>query len=65
MNDTSYVWTAATRQIKLSHQYVDDGPSPGNGTASDTYHVALTVTDNFPKSTSTTADVIVNNLPQC
>src|SRR5262249_45458726 len=55
---TSYQWTAATRQIQLSHQYLDDGPSPGNGTASDLYKVALTVTDNFPKSTSTTADVV-------
>jgi PKD repeat protein len=63
VNNTSYQWTAATRQIQLSHQYVDDGPSPGNNTASDTYHVALTVTDNFLKSTSTTADVVVNNLP--
>jgi PKD repeat protein len=59
---TTYQWTALTRQLTLSHQYLDDGPSPGNGTLSDTYHVALTVTDNHPDSTSTTADVIVNNL---
>jgi PKD repeat protein len=62
VGDTGYEWTAATREIKLTHQYVDDGPSPGNGTASDAYHVALTVIDNHSDSGSAMADVIVNNV---
>src|SRR5437762_5265235 len=33
-----------------SHQYKDDGPSPGNGTPADNYNVAVTITDNHAAS---------------
>ncbi len=32
--------------FSATHQYLDDGPSPGNGTASDDYTVNVTVTDD-------------------
>src|SRR5205085_1563456 len=44
------------------HQYLDDGASPGNATASDAYHVALTVSDDDTGSNVTSADVTVNNV---
>ena len=43
---TTYTWTAATRQLQVSHQYLDDGASPGNGTSQDDYGVTLTVHDD-------------------
>ena len=43
---TAYTWIAATRQLQLSHQYLDDGSSPGNGTTQDDYGVALTPHDD-------------------
>ena len=43
---TSYTWTAATRELQLSHQYLDDGTSPGNGTVQDDYGVTLTPHDD-------------------
>ena len=61
VGSTSYEWTAATRTLKLSHQYLDDNPS---ATPTDTYHVALTVRDDDSDSTGpTTVDVTVNNRP--
>jgi hypothetical protein len=58
---TQYVWTAATREIVLSHLYVDDNPS---GTPVDTYGVALIVEDNaLHASGPFTAPVTVHNLP--
>lgn len=46
-----------------SHQYLDDGPSPGNGTESDVYDVAVTVVDVFDASVtsgSNSEQLIVN-----
>ncbi len=37
----------------FTHQYLDDGASPGNGTASDVYHPSVTVTDAAGESDST------------
>jgi large repetitive protein len=50
------------RTFTLSHQYLDDGPSPGNGTPSDTYAVAVTVTDDDTGGGSATTPVTVRNV---
>ncbi|HEX4412968.1 MAG TPA: PKD domain-containing protein, partial [Lacipirellulaceae bacterium] len=58
---TSYQWTAATRSLQLSHQYLDDGLTTA---PSDTYNVALTVKDSDGDMTGPyTAPVVVNDLP--
>jgi hypothetical protein len=60
---TTYVWTAATRQLQVSHQYLDDGTSPGNGTAQDNYAVTLTShDDDLGTSSVQTATVTVKNV---
>jgi hypothetical protein len=60
---TSYVWAAATRQLQLSHQYLDDGASPGNGTVQDDYGVTITVhDDDLGTSLQQTATVTVQNV---
>jgi hypothetical protein len=62
VGSTNYVWIAATRELTLTHQYLDDGPYPGNGTASDTYTVTLNVADDDLGTSDTTATVVVNNV---
>jgi hypothetical protein len=60
---TTFVWTAATRQLSVSHQYLDDGPSPGNGTSQENYNVSLTVSDDdLGTGTTQTATVTVENV---
>jgi Ca2+-binding RTX toxin-like protein len=56
---TSYIWTASTRLLSLTHQYLDDNPT---GTASDNYTVSLSVTDDDTGTSSTSTSVIVNNV---
>ena len=34
------------RSFSFPHQYLDDGPSPGNGTSQDSYAIDVTVTDD-------------------
>ncbi|MCR9200559.1 MAG: PKD domain-containing protein [Planctomycetaceae bacterium] len=34
------------RDFALTHTYLDDGPSPGNGTASDQYQVSILLSDD-------------------
>lgn len=58
---TTYQWTAATRQLTLTHKYLDDGPTTA---PSDTYNVSLVVRDNdLDASGPYTVPVIVNDLP--
>jgi PKD repeat protein len=58
---TSYQWTAASRSLQLSHQYLDDGFTTA---ASDTYNVSLTAKDDDGDMTGPyTAPVVVNDLP--
>lgn len=45
-----------------THQYLDDGPSPGNGTASDDYTITATVTDDDTGSDSASTVITVNNV---
>jgi PKD repeat protein len=57
---TEYQWTAATRELRLSHRYLDDNPT---ATPSDDYGVLLTVRDDDGGvSDPYTAPVTVNNL---
>ncbi|MFO0789325.1 MAG: right-handed parallel beta-helix repeat-containing protein [Pirellulales bacterium] len=66
---TTYTWTAATRALALSHQYLDDNPT---GTPSDTYTLTVKVADddmtgNFAGTlgvdyVQTTANLTVNNV---
>ena len=53
--------TAGLRTFNASHQYKDDGPSPGNGTASDPYTIQVTVTDEENDSGTNQAGITVNN----
>jgi PKD repeat protein len=60
VGSTQYQWTAETRQLKLSHQYVDDNPT---GTPSDLYSVTLAVHDSEENSAGPfTAPVTVINV---
>ena len=59
---TTYVWTAATRQLQLSHQYLDDGASPGNNTTQDDYGVTLIVHDETDTGVQQMAIVTVQNV---
>lgn len=56
---------AGATTFSASHQYLDDGDSPGNGTASDTYAVLVSVIDDdqgaAPPATAQ-ASVTVNNV---
>ncbi len=57
---TEYQWTPATRELRLSHRYVDDNPT---ATLSDTYGVMLTVRDDDGGvSDAYTTPVTVNNV---
>jgi PKD repeat protein len=57
---TEYQWTAATRELRLSHRYADDGLT---AMSSDTYGVMLTVRDDDGGvSDPYTAPVTVNNV---
>ncbi|VTR94201.1 cadherin-related protein : Uncharacterized protein OS=Cylindrospermopsis raciborskii CS-505 GN=CRC_01020 PE=3 SV=1: MAM: Lectin_C: Lectin_C: PKD [Gemmata massiliana] len=47
------------RTFTATHRYLDDAPS---GTASDTYAIGVTVTDDDAGTTSTTVPVTVNNI---
>jgi PKD repeat protein len=58
---TQYEWTAATREVRLSHRYLDDDPT---ATSNDTYGVMLSVRDDDGgESGPYTASVVVNNVP--
>ncbi len=62
---TTLELAAGVISFSASHQYLDDGSSPGNGTAWDLYTVSVSVTDDdqgeAPADTATTT-VTVNNL---
>jgi hypothetical protein len=54
----------ATGKVSFSvqHQYLDDGPAPGNGTPSDSYAITGTVQDDEGTLGSGGATVVVNNV---
>jgi len=54
----------STGQVGFSvqHQYLDDGPAPGNGTTSDTSTIGVTVLDDDTQSGSNTTTVTVHNV---
>ena len=58
---TNYQWTAATRQISSLTNISTTGQAPATARQA-TLSCRADRTDNFPSSTSTTADVIVNNV---
>src|SRR5262249_8898649 len=59
---TNYTWSASTRVLTLRHRYLDDGPSPGNGTPQDLYHPVITVTeDDGGTASNNTSTITVNN----
>jgi hypothetical protein len=46
----------------VNHQYLDDGPSPGNGTASDNYAISVRVTDDDGGTGSSSTTITVQNV---
>jgi hypothetical protein len=50
------------RSFTATHTYLDDGPSPGNGTPSDVYSIQVTVTDDDTGAVSGSTPVTVNNV---
>jgi hypothetical protein len=46
----------------IQHQYLDDGPSPGNGTPTDDYTVTITITDDDAGTATASGIVTVNNV---
>ena len=55
----TFSYVAGTTAFSETHQYLDDNPS---GTASDTYAITATLTDNDSGSDMATASVQVNNI---
>jgi hypothetical protein len=53
---------ASETTFSASHQFLDDGASPGNGTPSDVYQVSVTVTDDDGGADTDSASVTVNNV---
>jgi hypothetical protein len=65
--DTTYATVSPTGPGSWSfiaiYTYLDDGASPGNGTALDNYSITVTVTDDdFGTDTDASLDVTVNNV---
>ena len=46
----------------VSHVYTDDGPSPGNGSPFDVYHIGFTLHTPYGYSTTSYANVTVNDV---
>jgi hypothetical protein len=61
-NTTLNLAAGVTTIANQTHTYLDDGPSPGNGTASDIYTVTITVTDDDTGSVSTNQNITVNDV---
>jgi len=58
---------AANRTFTASHQYLDDGPNPGNGVSSHLYTIGVKVTDDdgaVAEDTSAAAVTVNNVAPQ-
>jgi len=51
-----------TSTCTSTHAYVDDGPSPGNGTPQDTYTVTVTVMDAGGNAGTATTNHVVQNV---
>jgi hypothetical protein len=49
--------------FQVSHQYLDDGIAPGNGTSSDVSTIQVTVTDDDGQSGSGEQNLFVSNAP--
>lgn len=54
--------TDDTVSFSVQHQYLDDGPAPGNHTASDTSTISVTVDDDDTGTGNNTTTVSVNNV---
>ncbi|MGN6134359.1 MAG: hypothetical protein ACTHOU_07635, partial [Aureliella sp.] len=59
VNVESYTFPAGTTTFTLTHQYLDDNPS---GSASDSYVIGLSVSDDDAGMTSASTTVRVNNV---
>lgn len=58
----TFVLATGDRGFTASHQYLDDGPSPGNNTPFDVYEIGVTITDDDTGTVSSSVDVTVNNV---
>lgn len=58
----SFVLPVGVRSFSRTHQYLDDGASPGNGTASDTYTVNVKVGDDDAGVGGGDVTITVNNV---
>jgi hypothetical protein len=59
---TSVDLATATVGFSITHQYLDDGPWPGNGTPSDTNAISVSVSDDNNASDSTSRQIVVDNV---
>jgi hypothetical protein len=59
---TSVDLDTATVGFSVEHRYLDDGPSPGNATPSDTLAISVYVSDDNFQSDSTTRLIVVDNV---
>jgi hypothetical protein len=59
---TSVDLATGTVGFSIDHQYLDDGPSPGNGTTSDTYTISVSVSDDSNASDSTSRQAVIENI---
>lgn len=50
------------RTFSASHQYLDDGPSPGNATPADLYQISVTLTDHNGGQDTGAAGIVVTNV---
>ncbi|MFO7902492.1 MAG: PKD domain-containing protein [Pirellulaceae bacterium] len=54
--------TADTVSFSVQHQYLDDGPAPGNNTADDTSTIQVTVDDDDTGTDTADTEVTVHNV---
>jgi hypothetical protein len=59
---TSVDLATATVGFSVTHQYLDDGPWPGNGTPSDTNAISVSVSDDNYASDSTSRLIVIDNV---
>lgn len=59
---STYNYAAGTTSFSETHQYLDDGPSPGNDTPSDDYIIIWTLTDDDGGTASGSVTTTVYNV---
>jgi len=57
------VTPTGTRSFSVTHQYLDDGPSPGNNTSADSYTIQVSIADELGSASNSAAVTVTNLAP--